>query len=217
MHWSASLKRRTNWQSAPIQQYVKRFLHLNNSHQSGPLSQTLDVIQTFLCSSLTERHEVRWTDCCVWVSVPGEAREAEVFPGEGRFDICPAGGALCTGTQELHLCFPLILSGVNDGTCRKRLRFRWHFLPVLTSWSAGAVQQCQALSLFPLKVLFLLLFTGCSCVFWERERVRACVSFGTFKIAPKASGRETSNVQQHMKHFLLHCKRQMIFFFICEM
>lgn len=49
--------------------------------------------------------------------------EAEVFLGEGRFDICPAGGTLCTGKQELHVCFALILSGVYDGTWRKRLAF----------------------------------------------------------------------------------------------
>lgn len=99
---------------------------------------------------------------------------------------CPAGVTLCTGkAEQLHLCFPLILCGVNDGTCRKRLWFRWHFLPVLTSWCAGAIQQCQALSLFPLTVLFLLLFTGCACVCVLTERVNAFVSFTTVKCNTK--------------------------------
>lgn len=117
-----------------------------------------------LIFSLTERHEARWTDRCVRAWVPGEAGEAEVFPGEGRSGVCPAGGTLCTEIRELHLCCPLMLPGVDDGTCRKWLWFRWHFLPVLTSWCAGTVQRCQALSLFPLKMLFLPLFTGWLCV-----------------------------------------------------
>lgn len=42
-----------------------------------------------------------------------------------------------------------------------------------TSWCAGTVEQCQTLSLFPLKVLFLLLFT-CRMCLRERESAFMC-------------------------------------------
>lgn len=62
--------------------------------QSTHTNQTSDLNETFLFSSLTDGYQVRRADRCVWVSVPGEAREAEVLPGEGRSDVRPAGGTL---------------------------------------------------------------------------------------------------------------------------
>lgn len=32
-------------------------------------------------STLTEKHQVRWTDRRVWIRIPREAQEAEIFPG----------------------------------------------------------------------------------------------------------------------------------------
>lgn len=69
----------------------------------------------------SERHQVRWADRRVWIIVPRGAQEAEVFPG---WWFSPAGGAVCAGMQRSLL---LILSGVNDGTCRKGAVFQVAF------------------------------------------------------------------------------------------
>ncbi len=169
MHWSASPKRRTNWKSALVQQWVTRSLNLNKLHISGENS--------IVCSPLWQTHTRYDGQVAVFGSAFQEKLEKQkYFLVRAALCVCPAGGTFCTGMQELHLCFPLIVSGVNDGTCRKRLWFRWHFLQALTSWCAGTVQQCQALFLLPLTVLLLLLFTGCMCA-WERERERVCMLF----------------------------------------
>lgn len=70
----------------------------------------------FLFALLTERHEVRWTDCCVWVSLPREAPEAEVFSGESTLGVCPAGGALCIARVPVVLFFdPLMVGHAGKG------------------------------------------------------------------------------------------------------
>lgn len=102
-----------------------------------------------LCLGQRSRRSLRGRSISWWGQVGNLSSRGHTLPGK----------------LELHLCFALILSGVNDGTCRKWLWFRWHFLPVLTSWCAGAIQQCTALSLFHLTMLFLHL-----CVFvWQSK------------------------------------------------
>lgn len=135
-----------------------------NSHTLSVCSQSLDIYWTFidflsdrkaqgtmdrsLCSGLRSRRSWRGRSISWW----------------GQVWCLSSRGHTLHWNAALHLCCLLILPGVDDGTCRKWLWFRWHFLPALTSWCAGTVQRCQALSLFPLKMLFLPLFTGWLCV-----------------------------------------------------
>lgn len=82
--------------------------------------------------------------------------------------------------------FSFHLSGVNDGTCRKRLWYGRHFLPVLTSWCAEAIQRCQTFiytvyvpNPFPVSyrgVILLLLWvlckkeSACKCLCYHRKK-----------------------------------------------